>query len=236
MESTTELLARINGLERSSRVAIPFGILAMLAILGSIYFGSVELKRTREEVHLAEGKLAQVRAETEAVINQTQAKLDELNKTLELTLANQKSLSYTSDIKSAIEQVERIDASLAAASAKYAAAMPTTTVTRFGTMNVDIFYCANGSSVNGDLARQLLTLREGQSTGNWRVRELSPVVNATEGYSLSKDVIRFNTDEREIAQKLKEDIDKASGHIIGLQEIAYPTPGYISVFLCKSRK
>lgn len=112
---------------------------------------------------------------------------------------------------------------------------PATKNYRFGAMNVDVFYCADASPKNSDLAKRLLILREGNSSGKWRVRELTSTLNASPGYGLSSDVIRFNADEREIAERLKADIGKSTSVAINLQEISFPTPGYISVFLCGAR-
>jgi hypothetical protein len=229
MDDTSDLLHRINSLERSSRIAIPFGILGMIAILGSIYVASNELKQTRLELISAEERLNKVRAETQDTISQAQSKLESLNRTLEATLSSQEPKPTRNDIQSAIQQVATIDTTLSVARARVT---PKRNDLRYGSMSVDIFYCAGTNPANSAQAKQLLTLRDGKSTGRWRVRELSSVLNATEGYRLSSDVIRFNADEREIAERLKQDIEESSGGNIGLQEITYPTPGYISIFMC----
>ncbi|MGM8227741.1 hypothetical protein ACSV5M_14240 [Cellvibrio sp. ARAG 10.3] len=227
MENNNELLQRIHKLERSSRMAIPFGIIGVLGILAALYFSARALQDARAELAVAEQTLAQIQGD----IDLAQSKLDALNKTL-ADLSERGSPLGNADIGTALSQLATIDSSLAVATAKVSQSTYRATGSRYGAMSVDIFYCADAGPKNRALAQDIMALNEGKVAGRWRVRELSAATNATQGYRLTVDTVRFNADEREVAQALQEDAQKITGSEIRLQQIKYPTPGYISLFLC----
>ena len=231
MENNNELLQRIHKLERSSHMAIPFGIIGMIGILAALYFSTRALQEAREELAIAEQALSQTQEE----IDRAQARLDALNKTL-AEISEKGAPLGNAEIGSALTQLATIDSSLAVATAKVSQSQYKSQFkamdSRYGAMSIDIFYCVDAGPNNQRLANEIMLLREGNSAGRWRVRELSEAVNATKGYRLTTDTIRFNADERTIAQALQEDAQKITGGDIRLQQIKYPTPGYISLFLC----
>ncbi len=227
MENNNELLQRIHKLERSSHMAIPFGIIGMIGILAALFFSTRALEQAREELAMTEQALSQTQQE----IDRAQAKLDTLNKTL-ADISEKGAPLGNAEIGSALTQLATIDSSLAVATAKVAQSQSRSMDNRYGAMSIDIFYCADADPNNQRLAREIMSLREGNSAGRWRVRELSAAANATKGYGLTTDIIRFNADERTIAQALQEDAQNITGIDIRLQQIKYPTPGYISLFLC----
>ena len=227
MENNNELLQRIHKLERSSHMAIPFGIIGMIGILAALYFSTRALQEAREELAIAEQALSQTQEE----IDRAQARLDALNKTL-AEISEKGAPLGNAEIGSALTQLATIDSSLAVATAKVSQSQYKSMDSRYGAMSIDIFYCVDAGPNNQRLANEIMLLREGNSAGRWRVRELSEAANATKGYRLTTDTIRFNADERTIAQALQEDAQKITGGDIRLQQIKYPTPGYISLFLC----
>jgi hypothetical protein len=231
VSDTTDVLARIASLERSSRSAIPFALVALVASLGAIYFAYLELAQTRRGVTEAENRLTA----TQLVIEQAQAKVDALNATL-TALSERVSPQNEPAVRAAIEQAATIDASLAVAGSKIQGPPSKTGTLRYGSMSVDLFYCEDSGPASKDAALAAQSLRQNNSTGRWRVRELSQKLNANEGYRVASNVIRFNPDEREIASRLAVDLGNLLSSEVALQEIAYPTPGYISVFLCKPQK
>jgi hypothetical protein len=66
METNVELLDRLKGLERSSRLALPFIAIGLIAVISSLVYASVQLDRVREEVREAEEKRLKSAAETDA--------------------------------------------------------------------------------------------------------------------------------------------------------------------------
>ena len=102
-----------------------------------------------------------------------------------------------------------------------------------GTYNVDIFYCEKTRTTSEPLARTALSLKASSDTGRWRVRSLPESINQQPGYSIHANVIRFTPpEERPVADALAKAL-ASKGISVQFQEIAYPTPGYVSVFLCQ---
>jgi len=98
---------------------------------------------------------------------------------------------------------------------------------------LDFFYCESTKATSEPIARKALALKTATDTGQWRIRALPESINQQPGYSIRNNIIRFNpTEERKVAETLRQALG-AAGIKAKLQEIAYPTPGYISVFICQ---
>ena len=102
-----------------------------------------------------------------------------------------------------------------------------------GSYNVDFFYCEKKQSTSEPLARSARALKTTMDTGHWRVRALPESINQQPGYSIQTNVIRFTPpDERPVADALAKAL-AAKGVKVQFQEISYPTPNYVSVFICQ---
>jgi hypothetical protein len=101
----------------------------------------------------------------------------------------------------------------------------------YGTFSVDLFYCENqGSKVQQD-AERLVGLGVG-APGRWRVRVLRESVNRGSGYRLSRNEIRYNPTEEAVAKLLQAEAQAQLGLVFELVSTGYPTPSYISAFVC----
>jgi len=117
------------------------------------------------------------------------------------------------------------------------AAIPT-----LGKMNVDVFYCEGGDkeTERRTLANNIVKAVQGGSLlteyGKWQARPLPRTVNDLPGYQISSNQVRFNPLEREeaAAKNLTETLFKASQRRFELRQVAMPSPGYLSVFVCGS--
>jgi hypothetical protein len=103
---------------------------------------------------------------------------------------------------------------------------------RYGSFNIDFFYCESSRQKYEPLALKAVSLKDSTSTGRWRVRLLPESVNAQAGYNIHENVIRYNSDEKGIAQTLLADLRTKLQVEATAMEIAYPTPNYVSVFFC----
>lgn len=102
----------------------------------------------------------------------------------------------------------------------------------FGAFNIDIFYCEARPATEA-IARSLLLLRSPRDTGRWRVRALPESINRQPGYGVAANEIRFTPpEERPVAEALSQAL-AARGITTQLRETSYPTPGYVSVFVCQ---
>lgn len=102
-----------------------------------------------------------------------------------------------------------------------------------GTFNVDFFYCEKKKLSSEPIARRALTLKQSSDTGRWRLRALPESINQQVGYGISTNFIRFTApDEMTVAETLKTKLASQSVSV-QFQEISYPTPGYVSVFICQ---
>lgn len=103
----------------------------------------------------------------------------------------------------------------------------------FGAFNIDFFYCDRKRATSEPLARAALDLRATGGTGRWRVRALPESVNQQPGYGISESEIRFTPpDETAAANALAKALSGKGIHA-ALHETSYPTPGYVSVFVCQ---
>jgi len=102
-----------------------------------------------------------------------------------------------------------------------------------GSYNVDFFYCEKKQSTSEPIARSALALKTTLDTGRWRIRSLPESINQQPGYSIQTNVIRFTPpEERPVADALAKALS-AKGIKVQFQEISYPTPNYVSVFICE---
>ena len=102
-----------------------------------------------------------------------------------------------------------------------------------GTYNVDFFYCEKKQESSEPLARAALSLKAGTDSGHWRVRALPESINQQPGYAIHTNVIRFTPpEERPVADALAKALS-SKGVKVQFQEISYPTPKYVSVFICQ---
>lgn len=107
-----------------------------------------------------------------------------------------------------------------------------TAASPFGAFNIDFFYCENTQSSSKVLAEKAVALRDAASKGRWRIRLLPETVNSQPGYNVRGNIVRYNPDEKTVAQALIKVLkDKLQLSVAGM-EIAYPTPNYVSVFFC----
>lgn len=126
---------------------------------------------------------------------------------------------------------------LATQAAQVAPELPATKLaphadSRYGAFNVDAFYCETTKAKSLALATGVQTVKDAGATGRWRVRMLPAEVNMQPGYSISTNLIRYNADEKPIAEALAADLRAKLGVQVQATEIAYPTPNYLSVFFC----
>jgi hypothetical protein len=103
----------------------------------------------------------------------------------------------------------------------------------FGSFNIDFFYCEKNRASSEPLARAAISLKGAGDTGRWRIRALPESVNQQPGYGLSSSEIRFTPpEERSVAEALSKAL--ATKNIqAALHETSYPTPDYVSVFICQ---
>lgn len=107
---------------------------------------------------------------------------------------------------------------------------PSSSTSAFADFAVDIFWCETKRATSEPLARALLGKKPRGATGVWRLRLLPESVNRRAGYGITTTTIRFTPpDERAAATALRELL----GTSAVMQEIAYPTPRYVSVFICQ---
>ncbi len=107
----------------------------------------------------------------------------------------------------------------------------------------DIFYCQyrtdlDATALQSANAVKALRRLDPNASGRWRVRPLSPEQNATPGFRISDAIIRVSAkDELTLAQQMQTIIKQrrtldAASDSVRIQAINYPTPYYLSVFVC----
>lgn len=109
---------------------------------------------------------------------------------------------------------------------------PMSPTSKYGAFNIDFFYCESSRQKNEPLAAKAAALQNSQSKGRWRARLLPESINDQPGYNIHDNIIRFNNDEKAIAQTLTTDIRTNLQVDLKGMEILYPTPNYVSVFFC----
>lgn len=242
MSSTEEALITISKLQRSSRVAIPLSLAAILSIVGMLWLSGSELAERRAEIAAANSELDQkrqelekVKQETSRLLAQTEERLSKADQQIEAASRTQTTQEREITLATARQELAFADAVLnTTRTGIVGTARGPDTALRFGTINIDIFYCQATSSVTKPLADTVARLKENE-LGRWRVRPLSETVNASPGYRVSDNVIRHNEDELSIARNLADDAKAKLGVHFRLQQVSYSTPGYLSAFICGTR-
>lgn len=102
-----------------------------------------------------------------------------------------------------------------------------------GQFNVDLFFCESKRATSEPIVKAALSLKGKTDLGRWRVRLLPESINQQPGYGIGNNEVRFTPpEERGIAEALANAL-RAKGLDIKYHEIAYPTPNYVSVFICQ---
>lgn len=102
-----------------------------------------------------------------------------------------------------------------------------------GSMDVDVFYCASKQTTSEPIARSVLTIKQPNESGRWRLRLLPDSVNQQPGYGISSNEIRYNApDETQAARVLAERLEK-TGQKVTLRESQQLTKWYLSIFICQ---
>ena len=110
------------------------------------------------------------------------------------------------------------------------AAQPASALT---SLSVDFFYCELKRRTSEPIAQAARSAKPPGAKGTWRARLLPESINQQPSYQITSSVIRFNPPgEREAANELARDL-AARAVTARLQETDYPTPGYVSVFICQ---
>jgi len=99
--------------------------------------------------------------------------------------------------------------------------------------NIDFFYCEHKRATSEPVTHSAMQLKSKGYSGLWRVRELSAATNRHSGYQITKNEIRYTPpSETAIATAISQDLAQ-QGVSITLRPTSYPTPQYISVFICQ---
>ncbi len=102
-----------------------------------------------------------------------------------------------------------------------------------GSMDVDVFYCAARQGTAEPIARSVLTLKQPNESGRWRLRLLPESVNQQPGYGITGNEIRYNVpDETAAAQALAGRLANV-GYPVSLRPSRQSTRWYVSVFICQ---
>jgi hypothetical protein len=127
---SSSVLSDIQRLERSSRTALPFTAIGLLAVLGSIYFSAMELRQTRAETEDSERQLVAIRAQAEErtqAVKEAESQLQKIREQISLLTGELNDVVQSSDrstkskLDSALGQTKGIESSLSAVEAQLAA-------------------------------------------------------------------------------------------------------------------
>ena len=246
MSTNEEVVAGLAKLKRGSLLAFPLALIAFCAIASMVWFAGRELRDTRAQVELARTQLDERQADLVRTTREVETAKDELARTLARKDEAQKLLNWAEqkieiieanagpgvapDLAAVLEDLAVADASLTGAGPRTGGGL-TPSASIYGTFSIDVFYCENqGSKVQQD-AERLVGLR-GSAPGRWRVRVLRESVNRGSGYRLSRNEIRYNPTEEAVAKLLQAEAQAQLGLTFELVSTGYPTPSYISAFVC----
>lgn len=237
----------IEKLKRQSQSTIPVAVLGLILVVGGLVYSVVQLNSVRSDIADRRKELADVdlllKAKT-VQLAQAQKRLDDgaaqlsslgrevdgLSQRIATAAAATSQAQKNAALDAAVVQAQDLNAAISTASA---AAATEAAAARYGNYRVDLFYCADRAARNKPLAEQARALGQGGATqGKWQVRALSEKANASPGYGIRSDVIRFESDEKAMAAKLREDVAKLTQVSLSAQQIGYHTQNYISVFFC----
>lgn len=147
-------------------------------------------------------------------------------------------LEATGAAKSALEDVARAERLYQAEQQSVTAlvanpAQPAPTASRaLLTYAVDVFYCAGGDeSVRKGHAESLAAALQNK-VQRTRVRAFAQSLNASPGYGVTGTQIRYNKEERAVAEELHAALKEAGNADYLLREVSQWTPSYLSVFVC----
>jgi hypothetical protein len=102
-----------------------------------------------------------------------------------------------------------------------------------GAYNIDIFFCESKRATSEPIARTALELKPAAGKGRWRVRALPESINQQPGYGVVESEIRYTPpDEKPIANSFAK-LLSSKDIKFKFRETSYPTPGYISAFVCQ---
>lgn len=102
-----------------------------------------------------------------------------------------------------------------------------------GQFNVDFFFCESKRATSEPIVKASLALKGKNDSGRWRSRLLPESINQQPGYGIGNSEIRFTApDERSVAESLTNAL-RVKGVELKYHETAYPTPNYVSVFICQ---
>lgn len=107
----------------------------------------------------------------------------------------------------------------------------------WGDWDIDVFWCEGSGETAKSLATSIVgALKADGATGRIRPRLLPDSINARPGYQNTGFIIRYNTAEEKMAEKLKQFSDRlaAPSGTFELALSAQATPWYLSVFVCSS--
>ncbi|ALN60721.1 hypothetical protein GLE_5380 [Lysobacter enzymogenes] len=238
------IITDIDRLKRQSQSAIPFGLAGLALVVGGLVYSGWQLNNVRRDIadkrqemadvdlslnakaaQLAESekRLSEAREQRESL----QIEINNLAERIDAVASAPNAAQKNAELNAAMVQAKDLNAAIASAAANDSAPP------RYGAYKVDIFYCADRTARNKPLAERARTLgQDGAAQGEWRVRELSEKSNASPGYGIRSDVIRFESDEKAMAGKLRDDVTRLTQVSLSAQQIRYETPNYISLFFC----
>lgn len=245
MSNNEEIIKSLAKLERSSKIAFPLGLLAFVAITSMLYVSAQELKNKRLQIAQADKELDNKRAAVKGLeetlkglkkgclqgLSDTQARLLELDKKVEEVSATKTPSEQTERLLNVREEIAVADAALMRAKEEVNKHQKAST--GYAIMNIDIFYCEKKQATSQPLAQAILAKKNTNDVGRWRVRFLPESVNQRPGYQISGSEIRFTPPDETTAAKALLNQLSAIGVRASLRETSYPTPGYISAFICQ---
>jgi hypothetical protein len=97
-------------------------------------------------------------------------------------------------------------------------------------VRIDIFYLEETKGLSYPIA-EAISKKLDSDKYEVRVRILSKLTNAKSGYQISRNEIRYEEGESEIANEIKQKLDSELNEQLALRKINYHTPSYISVFI-----
>lgn len=235
MSDFKEIIQEIDQLERFSGRLIPFSLIGLVLILGSIGFTSYKLNQLNSQIETKNLELQEKKTELESTNTELTARriqLEESRKELEekrkVIIESQGKLEEIQD------EIDRL--SLSAAEKQ-----PLDTIITqvddnlhqsiYQTMKVDLFVCESTPQHQG--AAQKFFNSDFANTAKWKVKTITQETNSRPGYQINKFLIRYNQDENQVAQQLRQDLKNTLGLNFELQLLnIYQSPNYVSVFFC----
>ena len=229
---------QIQSLQKSSRMIFPLALFALILVVGSLVFSYSRLGALRNQIKTLDSELvvkAKQLREADERIQNAKSNLESINNQLvqfqpKLLAGELRNEPLVSQL---ISETAALEAAVDAASVEINSDQSRNNA-KYGSTNIDLFYCTNDDR-NKNVSDSAFEALSKLQTGRLRSRPFSEEVNSLRGFRVKKNVVRFSDDERDMARKLKVDIESATGVTITLQEIDYDTPSYISIFFCGAK-